>query len=368
MKHHLLYLTITFLLSQPVFSQTAPDFTVFDPDGFQHDLYEDYLDQGKTVLIEVFFTNCPPCNSIAPYMQPLYEEWGAGAYDVEFFELSNKSYDDNENINDFTWLFGITFPSIGAEGGSLDAVQPYQDGTFGPFFGTPTFAVIAPDGTVNYNVRGPNNQATIDAIDAALAATGAMKPMEDPTPDSVIISGQAHLYFNNSGIANAMVKIYNISDPEQTLASGLTNNNGEFNLIIDTTGLDLSQYALTVVKENSPSNGISGADLLLIRKHVLTIAEFDKPQELIAADANGNADISTLDLVRLLKITLGLNEEHFPDGKSWLFYSSSGNLNSPGDLPPLESVSLETAMAPGANNTFKGIKKGDLNNSVNPLD
>jgi hypothetical protein len=39
--------------------------------------------------------------------------------------------------------------------------------------GTPTFVVIAPNGTVNYDVFGFNFQGTIDAIDAAIAATGA---------------------------------------------------------------------------------------------------------------------------------------------------------------------------------------------------
>ena len=59
-------------------------------------LYEvitDYLNQGKTVMIEIFFTTCPPCNAIAPLIEPLYQDWGGGDYDVEFFDLSNKNFD-----------------------------------------------------------------------------------------------------------------------------------------------------------------------------------------------------------------------------------------------------------------------------------
>ncbi|MBK8704908.1 MAG: redoxin domain-containing protein [Saprospiraceae bacterium] len=47
-------------------SQPAPNFTLTDSDGQSHNLYTDYLDQGKTVVIKFFFTTCPPCNAMAP--------------------------------------------------------------------------------------------------------------------------------------------------------------------------------------------------------------------------------------------------------------------------------------------------------------
>ncbi len=72
------------------YGQQAPDFTVTDTDGQVHHLYADYLNQGKTVMIKIFFTTCPPCNSIAPQMEPFYKEWGAGQNDVEFFEMTDK--------------------------------------------------------------------------------------------------------------------------------------------------------------------------------------------------------------------------------------------------------------------------------------
>lgn len=41
-------------------AQLAPDFTVTDIDGQVHHLYDDYLIHGKTVMIKIFFTTCPP--------------------------------------------------------------------------------------------------------------------------------------------------------------------------------------------------------------------------------------------------------------------------------------------------------------------
>ncbi len=111
-------------------AQTAPDFTVTDTDGQVHHLYTDYLNQGKSVMIKIMFTTCPPCNSIAPLMEPLYQEWGAGEYDVEFFEMTDKSFDTNALMEAFAAQYNETFPSISMQGNSLPTVQPYKNGTF----------------------------------------------------------------------------------------------------------------------------------------------------------------------------------------------------------------------------------------------
>lgn len=175
MKIALLQFSIFIFLSITAAAQDAPDFTVTDARGNVHTLYEDYLDNGKTVLLKIFHTACPPCNQIAPFIEELYQEWGAGNHQVEFIELSTQSFDDNTRINSYTTQHGITFPSAGAQGGSLEANAPYLDGDFGIFTGTPTFVVIAPDGAVNFDVSGLGTQGQIDALDEALEETGASK-------------------------------------------------------------------------------------------------------------------------------------------------------------------------------------------------
>ncbi|MDZ4748729.1 MAG: redoxin domain-containing protein [Saprospiraceae bacterium] len=154
-------------------AQTAPDFAITDSWGNAHQLYADYLDQGKTVLLKVFFVDCPPCNAIAPFMEPLYQKWGAGIADVQFIELSVLQSDSDTKINGYKANHNTTFPAVGGQGGGVAAVAPYKTNMFGQYTGTPTFVVIAPDRTVNYDVFGPNHQATIDALDEAIEATGA---------------------------------------------------------------------------------------------------------------------------------------------------------------------------------------------------
>ena len=154
-------------------AQTAPDFTVTDSWGHTHSLYADYLNQGKTVVLKIFYVACPPCNSIAPFLEPLYQDWGGGEADVQFIELSIKQNDTDAMVNTYKSTHGTTYPAAGGQGSSVAATVPYTNGTFGLWTGTPTFIVIAPDGTVDYDVYGIGNTGTVAALDAAIAATGA---------------------------------------------------------------------------------------------------------------------------------------------------------------------------------------------------
>ena len=164
---------IAFTQSYWIISQDAPDFLVTDSWGTTHKLYQDYLDQGKTVMIEVFFADCPPCNAIAPYVETLYQTWGAGHADVQFIELSILQSDTDAKVNAYKSSHNTTYPAVGGQGGSVEAVAIYKSGLYGPYTGTPLFVVIAPDKSVNYDVSGNNIPETILALNTAIAATGA---------------------------------------------------------------------------------------------------------------------------------------------------------------------------------------------------
>lgn len=171
-------LSFIFLFSIATLFGQAPDFSVTDSKGNSHALYPQYLNEGKTVLLKIFYTSCPPCNQIAPHLEPLYQDWGAGEHEVQFIELSIQSFDDNQRVNNYKATHGTTFPAAGSEGGSLDAVAPYLNDEFGQFTGTPTFVVISPDGSVNFDISGFGTSGKIQALDEAIAATGAQKPVE----------------------------------------------------------------------------------------------------------------------------------------------------------------------------------------------
>jgi len=355
MKHLLLFCLILFALALQ--AQPAADFTITDSDGQQHQLYNDYLNQGKTVVLKIFFTYCPPCNSIAPDVEVLYQDWGGGNGDVEFISLSNKPGDLNSAVTAYKNTHDNTFPGAGSDGGSVMAAQLYTSGTYGFFLGTPTFVVIAPDGTVNFDPRGPNSQATLDSVSVAIAATGALMPFVSYTG-----TGYANTTFGE-GIYNVDISISNLSQ-----LSPVTDSMGVYNF--QSTLATSDTYELTAEKlEESYLNGVSTADIIFISRHILGIEPFTDPLKRIAADVDRNSKITTLDLIQLRKLILGIDIEleHQPP---WIFINADYQFSNP--TKPYDEVYNEHAtkitidFSQPYSLDFIGIKIGDVTENVDP--
>ena len=213
-------------------AQTAPDFTVTDSWGQTHSLYADYLNQGKTVVLKIFYVACPPCNSIAQFLEPLYQDWGGGEADVQFIELSIKQTDTDALVNGYKSMHSTTYPAAGGQGGSVAATVPYTNGTFGLYTGTPTFVVIAPDGTVQYDVYGVGNSGTVAALDAAIAATGA---------DGSITSVEENIHVKH------LMLVSNLISEELVLQS--INLSGDYKLeILNASGISAMETTANFTK------------------------------------------------------------------------------------------------------------------------
>lgn len=349
-----LFTLVCLVISLGARAQTAPDFTITDSNGQEHQLYADYLDQGKTVLLKIFFTTCPPCNAIAPLMEPFYQEWGAGEYDVEFFDLSNKSFDTDELVNAYKTTHNHTYPAAGVEGGSLTAVQPYESNMFGLFQGTPTFIVIAPDGTINFDVDGAGNQATIDSINTALLATGAQKP-EQP----VVVAGTLD-FTGLVGSTNAVVRI--IDDLNMVIDSLNVDENGQYSFSFLPSEIQ-PDWKVQVLNHGDPTQGVNVVDALQINKHILGIEPFTTVEEKLAADINGTKTINVGDVIALIKLLLGITT-HFNDGQSWVIYPADLILDNSTNHPPVITeftIPLQSIVSGSRSGNFKCVKKGNVN-------
>lgn len=74
---------------------------------------------------------------------------------------------------------------------------------------------------------------------------------------------------------------------------------------------------------------VSVLDILFIRKHILGIEELPKPYYWIAADVNNNGTITTLDLILIQRVILGINND-FVNIPPWRFvpkYALGENFN-----------------------------------------
>jgi thiol-disulfide isomerase/thioredoxin len=350
----LLLFSVSFLAIE---AQPAPDFTITDASGQQQQLYADHLNQGKTVVLKLFFTNCPPCNSIAPLTEPLYQSWGGGDFNVEFISLSILSNDMNTAVAAYKSTHGLSYPGAGADGGSISATQPYMSGTYGTFLGTPTFVVISPQGDVHFDPRGPSQQATLDSVSAAIAATGALMPFVNYDGDGQINTMAA------LGINNVQISIDNL--PDVTPSTDI-NGTYNFNSVIATN----EDYYITASKDDDEyTNGLSTGDLLRISQHILGVDTFSSPLHILAADADRNKKITTLDLIFLRKLLLGIDLE-LVNQPPWIFINANYQFTDP-KRPFNEAYDGEAAkimITPGTSAplNFTGVKIGDVNDSVDP--
>ncbi len=149
MKLNLL-LTLSFLLvfteinAQLANGSVAPDFTLTDMNGYEHSLYQDYLDQGYTVFIDFSAVWCPPCWSYhtSGALEDLYINHGPAG-------LPNVSPSTTNDVMVF-FIEGDGSPETCIEGTGCGTHGDWTDGT--------PYPIICTDGT-------PNNTSVVSAYD-----------------------------------------------------------------------------------------------------------------------------------------------------------------------------------------------------------
>lgn len=336
-----IYIFLVLFCSLAVNGQQAPDFTITDYNNETHELYADYLNQGKVVMIKIMFVDCPPCNSIAKSVQGLWEEFGgAGNPDVQFFELSNKNWDSNSDVLGFAQKHGITFIGAGSDGGSLQAVEPYVRGDFGTFFGTPTFVVIGKDGSVEFKVPFNQLKETIEAKinDSRQAVEG------------VVVDAD--------GMAMENVGIY-YQNPGDSVATYITQTNilGEYTFFVDDIPGEAGCVIFPQYDEPDHTAGVSTKDIIAVLSHVLRRDTLSTPLKIFSADTEGSGHVSVKDLVEIRRIILGLtNRFDLPNG--FVFIYSEDNI--PGALTGRKELLLSDIVEGTVSANFTGAQVGNV--------
>lgn len=140
MKNVLLVLTLVLYIqsnAQLPDGSVAPDFTLEDiVDTNSYNLYS-YLNQGKTVFIEIFAAHCPSCWAYheANIMKDLYNAYGPdGTDEVMVFALEYDQYNFYEHFIGIgdpwntagNWLEGTPYPIFDVEGADRSVFTDYD--------------------------------------------------------------------------------------------------------------------------------------------------------------------------------------------------------------------------------------------------
>ncbi len=174
--------------------------------------------------------------------------------------------------------------------------------------------------------------------------------------DLVVISG--HIYTEEEEmVAHVRVEV-NGGD-----YTDYTGTDGQYGFTQLPIGGD---YTLTPMHDTLPGNGVSTLDMLYLQLHILQLQPLNSPYKLIAADVNNNGQISTLDLVYMQKLILGLLEE-FPNNTSWRFvdadYIFPDSTNPWYEVFP-EVLNYNNLEFDDLAADFIAVKVGDLNSSA----
>ena len=167
---------------------------------------------------------------------------------------------------------------------------------------------------------------------------------------------------------NNTIKDVTINYFGSSIGSTIADTNGSYNL-----SLSNSNYTITPTKNNdiNKANGITTTDLVYIQSHILGKSLLNSPYKIIAADVNVDGKITTLDLVYIKRLILGLDttftNSTTKENRLWAFIDSSYKFpDSTNPFPFKDSISYIGLSANKTNQTFIGVKLGDVNWDWNP--
>ncbi len=118
------------------------------------------------------------------------------------------------------------------------------------------------------------------------------------------------------------------------------------------------------------SNGINTTDVLFVQRHILNTAKLNSAYKLIAADVTGDGKINSTDVLRIKRLILGTDTTFtktvgtIKTDRLWEFVDSSYIFpDTTNPFPFKDSISFTNLTNNKTNQTFIGIKLGDVNYS-----
>ena len=122
-----------------------------------------------------------------------------------------------------------------------------------------------------------------------------------------------------------------------------------------------TDVVITPALDVNPLNGVSTFDMVQLQQFIDGITPFSSPYQWIAADANHDNLVDSLDVLECKKLILGIYTE-LPNNTSWRFVDKSYVFPSPNPLsaPFPESITVNTSNLPVVTPEFVGIKICDI--------
>lgn len=224
-------------------------------------------------------------------------EFGSGAKDVEFFSMTTLLSDSDAKVTSFENTYFQTMKGISQDGGASAVVDQFKIGKFGSWWGTPSFAVIAPDKTINYPIFFTQLD---DAINKAKTSVTTAKPMVI----NLNVSKSADLNIGD-GHVRFFIKSENTTTPKYEI---IKNSDGQYTFSYPSANFPEIPNPEVVMESfaSAYTSNVSALDVVYIQRHILGLTELTQPEKLLAADVNSDGKITVHDLLATRKVILGI--------------------------------------------------------------
>jgi hypothetical protein len=171
------------------------------------------------------------------------------------------------------------------------------------------------------------------------------------------LSGKIQYYTSSQvGVSGVTLKLN-----DGALGSTISGSDGSY--IIN--GPKSGSITLTPILSNDMpvANGVTTADITLIRRHVLGLAALDSPYKVLAGDVNGSDSVTTADITLIRRLILG-STTNFSTGL-WRFVPADELITNTAKPWTASRVRQYTFLESGemSQQNFKAIKLGDVNGS-----
>ena len=178
------------------------------------------------------------------------------------------------------------------------------------------------------------------------------------TPTTSNIAGSI-VFPNNKKVNGATVKLS--GDAVNSTLSAVT---GAYSF----NGLNAGNYSVKPSKNNDvkKNNGVTAIDIILTQRHILNTTKFNSAYKVIAADVNNDKSVSNIDVIFMKRLILGI-DTIFTGKRLWAFVDSAYTFSdSAHAFPYKDSISFTNLTSDKYNQTFIGLKLGDVNYDWNP--